>query len=259
MRFFLAVIAIILAMRVYNPNAFAGISYADMFLPERGYKPVEDIWHLKQPRYHSDWNEPISDNQLYKEWCINTFEKGEQIYEAYKEIAFNIDYCAEQPKTDCWQTPVETRQSKHGDCEDSVFLFFSRLSELDIDGDIVWGWVTDENSSMTFAHVWYQLFDKGGRQYIVEGFSKEWNGIIPLEVIGRVEERAPMLMLRHSKVNNVLSELLIDFDSTHKFSEPFDNGQLHWNICFNNNHIIMEILQKLQFMFWRYREQMNKL
>ena len=112
---------------------------------------------------------------------------------------------------------------------------------------------------MTFAHVWYQLFDKGGGQYIVEGFSKEWNGIIPLEVIGRVEERAPMLMLRHSKVNNVLSELLVDFDSTHKFSEPFDNDQFHWNIYFNNNHIIMEIFQKLQFMFWRYREQMNKL
>lgn len=251
MRYFLTIVAVAVVIVIHNTKVFASISYADMFLPERGYKPVKDMWQ--------DYKKTLSDNRLYKEWCVNTFEKGEQIYDAYKEIAFDIDYCSEPPKTDYWQTPLETKQNKQGDCEDSVFLFFSKLAELDIDGDITWGWVVDKNSSITFAHVWYQLFDKYGRQYIVEGFSKEWNGIIPLEKIKEAEERVPTLMLRHGYVNNVVNELLVDFDNPHKFSEPLDDEQFHWNIYFNNNHVITDIFQKLRLMFWRYKEQMNKL
>lgn len=42
--------------------------------------------------------------------------------------------------------------SKKGDCKAlSVFLFFSQQSELDIEGDIVWGWVIGKDSSFAFT------------------------------------------------------------------------------------------------------------
>ncbi len=86
MRYFLTIVVVAVVIVLHNTKAFASISYADMFLPERGYKPVKDMWQ--------DYKKTLSDNQLYKEWCVNTFEKGEQIYDAYKEIAFDIDYCS---------------------------------------------------------------------------------------------------------------------------------------------------------------------
>ena len=247
MRYFLTVVTFIILSGSYYAEVFADVSYADLYLAGRGYKPVEDFWPEKQTSARFIERNSIPDNPLYKEWCIKTFNNGEQIYEAYKEIAFDIDYRAEPPKTDYWQTPIETERSKQGDCEDSVFLFFSKLSELDIDGDIIWGWVTDKHSSIAFAHVWYQLFDKRGRAYIVEGFSKEWNGIIPIEMTTSMEKRIPTLMLRHNQVNHVIDEM------TPKFTESFEDSQFSWGIYFNNTAIIKEIFQKLHDLFVRYR------
>ncbi|MCF6154554.1 MAG: hypothetical protein E3K36_04730 [Candidatus Brocadia sp.] len=249
---FAIIITVILSSLCYG-KAFADVSYADLFLAGRGYKPVKDIWTEKPIVACAPDGNSIPDNPLYKEWCINTFNNGEQIYEAYKEIAFGIDYRAEPPKTDDWQTPIETRQRKKGDCEDSVFLFFSQLSGLDIDGDIVWGWVVDKDTSIAFAHVWYQLFDKRGRAYVVEGFSKEWNGIIPEGMVAGTEERMPTLMLRHNRVNRLIDEAIPTF------AESFEDGQFPWGIYLNNTTLIKEIFQKLQDMFTRYSGQMHQL
>lgn len=254
MRYLLAVIiSVILSGFFYSVKTFADVSYADMFLDGRGYKPVEDIWEEKQLATCNPEGNNIPDNPRYKEWCVNTFKNGEQIYKAYREIAFDIDYRAEPPKTDYWQTPIETRQSKKGDCEDSMFLFFSQLSGLDIDGDMVWGWVVDKDTSITFAHVWYQLFDKRGRAYIVEGFSKEWNGIIPEEILAGTEERIPTLILRHNRLSRIADEEIPTF------AESFENGQLPWEIFLNNTIIVKEIFQKLRDMFTRYGGQMHQL
>ena len=245
MKHLLMIVTPIILSGICCVEAFADISYADLFLAGRGYRPVEDNWAIKPIMTCSPEGSSTTDNPRYKEWCINTFKNGEQIYEAYKEIAFDIDYRAEPSKTDYWQTPVETRQSKKGDCEDSVFLFFSKLSELDIDGNIVWGWVVNKDNSIAFAHVWYQLFDKHGMTYIVEGFSKEWNGIIPEEMITGGEERIPTLMIRHGQIHHIIDKTIP------KFTESFEDEQFPWGLCLNNTTIIKEIFQKLQDMFAR--------
>lgn len=255
MRYFFAVITCLILSNLYCAGVFADVSYADLFLTGKGYKPCEDDWTIKHIVPCSPDGNSTPDNPRYKEWCIETFHDGEQIYEAYKKIAFDIDYRAEPPKTDYWQTPGETRQSKKGDCEDSVFLFFSRLSELDIDGSIVWGWVIDKGNSIAFAHVWYQLFDKRGRVYIVEGFSKEWNGIVPVEMISGAEERVPTLSLKHSQVNHVADTMIhiLDHGRGQIFSESFEFERFDWDIYHHNTTIIKEIFHKLQDMLTRYR------
>ena len=237
---------------MYCFESCADVSYADLFLAGKGYKPVEDSYPVKPLITHPADGSNTPDNQLYREWCTKTFRNGEQIYEAYKEIAFEINYRAEPSKTDYWQTPVETRKSKQGDCEDSVFLFFSKLSELDIDGDIIWGWVVGRENSVAFAHVWYQLSDKRGRPYIVEGFSKEWNGIIPVEMLAEGERRVPTLMLRHNQVNRVVDEMIP------QFAESFEEDQFTWAVYMNNATLVREIFHKLQVMFGRYREQIHQ-
>ena len=253
MRYLLTVVAAIILSGICCIKTFADVSYADLFLAGKGYKPVEDAWSIKPLITYPTDGVNIPDNQLYREWCIKTFKNGEQVYEAYKEIAFGINYCAESSKTDFWQTPVETRQRKQGDCEDSVFLFFSKLSALDIDGDIIWGWVVDKENSIAFAHVWYQLSDKRGRHYIVEGFSKEWNGIIPVEMLADGERRVPTLMLRHNQVNRVADEMIPSF------AESFEEDQFLWAVYMNNATLVREIFQKLQVMFSRYKGQMHQL
>lgn len=253
MKYLLIIITFIILSCIYDVKTFADVSYADLFMNERGYKPVEDTLSVKSLSARLPDGSIASDNLPYKEWCINTFKNGEQIYDAYKEIAFDVNYRAEPPKTDYWQTPLETRQKKQGDCEDSVFLFFSQLSGTDVDGEIIWGWVVDKRSSIAFAHVWYQLFDKHGRPYIVEGFSKEWNGIIPVEIITEAEERVPTLMLRHNQVNHMVNEMIPGF------TESFEDKQFSWNVYMSNNGIIKEIFLKLHDMFTRYREQVHQL
>ncbi len=162
-----------------------------------GYKPVPDTCP-----YVGDESE-LNDNFLYKEWCEETFDNGNYIYEAYKNIAFNIKYTSEPPETDFWQTPVETDRLKEGDCEDAVFHFFSQLLSKQTNAEIVWGWVIDKRSGVGFAHVWYQLTDKKGRKYVVEGFSADWNGIIPMDILQDTEARKPIFTISHCMLNKL--------------------------------------------------------
>ena len=164
-----------------------------------GYKPVLD----ECPDIED--GEALYDNTLYKEWCERTFKYGNFIYEAYKDVAFNIKYTPESAKNDFWQTPFETTKSKNGDCEDAVFLFFSHLLPNQENAELVWGWVIDRKIGAARAHVWYQLTDKEGQLYVVEGFSNDWNGIIPMEIIKQTESRKPILSLSHSEASRLVS------------------------------------------------------
>jgi hypothetical protein len=169
-----------------------------------GYKPVLD--ECPDIEVGAYCNTPVPfDNTLYKEWCERTFKHGNHIYEAYKDIAFNIKYTPESAKTDFWQTPFETTKSKSGDCEDAVFLFFSHLLPNQENAEIVWGWVIDRRIGVAKAHVWYQLKDKEGQLYVVEGFSNDWNGIIPMEIIKQTESRKPIFTLSHSEASRLAS------------------------------------------------------
>ncbi len=234
-------------------EAFADVSYADLFLHDSGFKPVAEDASLKSAIHFSLAKNDVPDNPCYREWCINTFDNGEQIYEAYKKIAFDIEYCSEPPKTDYWQTPEETMQSKQGDCEDSVFLLVSRLAKWEIDGEIAWGWVTDKKGAIAFAHVWYQLYDKQGRAYVVEGFSKEWNGIIPTETLDETEKRIPTLILRHNLVRQALEEQVSEQDCNHGWVSraSIEDLQFSWEIYFMKSPVVNGIFFKLQDMFSR--------
>lgn len=252
MKYFIgSMIASLVIATSFCAEVFADISYADLFLEGKGYKPVNDTWQINTFPLNGENKDCIlPESLLYREWCANTFVNGEQIYEAYKEIAFALKYHADPPKTDYWQTPIETAQWKQGDCEDSVFLFFSQLEKLEIDGEIVWGWVVDKNNLTAFAHVWYQLFDKYGEAYIVEGFSREWNGIIPAELLSKNEERVPTLRLEHATISKVAEEDAEDF------LRPIEQFQYSWNLyAMNNTAAIKDIFYKLQDMFGRYNGQ----
>ncbi|MHC4269179.1 MAG: hypothetical protein ACYSTS_12025 [Planctomycetota bacterium] len=192
---------------------------------ELGYKPVRD----ECPNLEDV--EALQDNSLYKEWCEETFNNGIQIYEGYKDIAFNIKYESEAAKSDFWQTPSETTNLQKGDCEDAVFLFFSHLPPNQENAEIVWGWVIDNQTGIARAHVWYQLTDKDGRQYVVEGFSNDWNGIIPMEIIERTETRKSILTITNLEASR-LASLINRPDSLKTFQMLAD---LHGSTDFVNN------------------------
>jgi len=197
--------------------------FADSF-SRSGYKPVPD----ECP--YPDNSSKSFDNITYKEWCEETFDDGKNIYDAYKDIAFNIEYTPEDAKTDIWQTPFETNRSKKGDCEDAVFLFSSHLSPEQRNAMIIWGWVIDKRSRIAKAHVWHQLIDKVGQQYIVEGFSRNWSGIMPIGVAEKDELRTPIFTMTHADVCKLASltskpdswqtyQSLIDFCMSANFIE----------------------------------------
>jgi hypothetical protein len=175
-----------------------------------GYRPVSDTCPYVGDGYD------LNDNFLYKEWCEETFDNGNHIYEAYKNIAFNIEYTPEPPETDFWQTPLETARLKKGDCEDAVFHFFSQLLPKQTNAEIVWGWVIDKRNGVGWAHVWYQLTDKRGQKYVVEGFSEDWNGIIPMDIVRDTETRKPIFTISHCMASRL----------SHMFPEVED-----WQMC----------------------------
>ena len=162
-----------------------------------GYKPVPDTYS-----YAKD-SDRLNDNPLYKKWCEETFDNGDYIYEAYKNIAFNIKYTPETNGMDYWQTPMETTGLKSGDCEDIAFSFFSKIPSNMRNAGIVWGWVIDKRTKAGWAHVWYQLTDRKGQKYVVEGFSNDWNGIIPMEIIQDTETRKPIFIISHGMLNKL--------------------------------------------------------
>ncbi len=55
-----------------------------------------------------------------------------------------------------------------------------------------------------------------GRKYIVEGFSKDWDGIIPMDVVERTETRKPILTITHLEICR-LASLICTPDSIKKF------------------------------------------
>ena len=203
-----------------SKSILAGITYtseyshADSF-SKPVYKPVPDVCS------YLDGDGKLSDNFMYKNWCEVMFENGKYIYEAYKDIAFNMEYTPEQPRTDVWQTPYETRKSKEGDCEDAVFLFESHLASMQKNTRIVWGWVIDKKSRIARAHVWSQLTGRAGEQYIVEGFYKDWDGIIPLEIVEKTEFRKPIFTITHSEFCR-LSSLVSKPDSWQVYQSLID-------------------------------------
>ncbi len=190
-----------------------------------GYKPVRDLCP------NLEGVEELKGNHLYKEWCEETFKDGCFIYNGYKDIAFNIKYEPEAAKSDFWQTPSETSSSQNGDCEDAVFLFFSHLSSIQKNAEIVWGWVIDNQTNISKAHVWYQLRGNDGRKYIVEGFSKDWNGIIPMDIVEQTETRKSILTISHSEVSR-LARIIHRPNSLKAFQVLAD---IHGSASPNNN------------------------
>ena len=170
-----------------------------------GYKPVLDEYP------DTEYTNERHENSLYKKWCEETFINGINIYEGYRDITFNIKYTPEADRTDNWQTPLETASLGHGDCEDAVFLFFSHLPPTQKNAEIVWGWVIDRHG-IAKAHVWYQLTDRYGNEHIVEGFSNDWNGIIPMNIMRKTEARKPILKITHLEASRLLT-LISRFDS----------------------------------------------
>ena len=237
----------------------ADVSYADLFLRGKGFRPVTEDASSKSAMHFPLTENDMSDNLYYREWCANTFDNGVQLYDAYKKIAFDIEYRAEPPKTDYWQTPEETMQRKQGDCEDAVFLLVSRLAKCEVDGEIVWGWVTDKLGAITFAHVWYQIYDKQGKPYVVEGFSKDWNGIIPTETLHETEKRTPTLILRHNLVRQALEGQVLEQEDSQGWmnKDSVEELQYSWDIYFMKSPVVSGIFFKLQDMFKRYRSAMS--
>ncbi len=97
--------------------------------------------------------------------------------------------------------------------------------------EIVWGWVIDNQTGIARAHVWYQLTDKNNRQYIVEGFSNDWNGIIPMDIVERTETRKSILTITHVEASR-LAGLIRRPDSLKTFQMLAD---LHGATDFVNN------------------------
>jgi len=211
-------------------------------LPKPSYKPVPDTY-----LYIKD-EEKSNDNFLYKEWCEKTFDNGSYIYEAYKNIAFNIEYTPEPNKTDFWQTPLETTRLKKGDCEDAVFHFFSQLPPDQRNAEIIWGWIIDKRDAIGTAHVWYQLMDKEGKRYIVEGFSKDWNGIIPMEIVEKIETRRSTFTIVHSSVSRLANlPLETDDEQIWEFFPHFMDTQ-----HYRSGHILTEYPLNVQEGLWEY-------
>ncbi len=207
-----------------------------------GYKPVPDVI---PDNVGANGRSPLRDNLLYKKWCEETFDNGNYIYEAYKNIAFNIEYTPEPYKTDFWQTPTETIDLMKGDCEDTVLLFFSKILPNQKNAEILWGWVIDNRSSIGRAHVWYQLTDKKGQKYIVEGFSNDWNGIIPVEIVQKSETRKPILTISHGMAGR-LSRLFPEVDDWQKCQtliDLFTPTNLITNVSGERNTLQHEMIQ----------------
>jgi hypothetical protein len=195
-------------------------------LPKPSYKPVPDTYLYIEDEGKSN------DNFLYKEWCEETFDNGRYIYEAYKNI------------------PLETVRLKKGDCEDAVFHFFSQLLPNQRNAEIRWGWVIDKRDEVGKAHVWYQLIDKVGKQYIVEGFSKDWDGIIPMEIVEKTETRRPIITIVHSSVSRLAHlPLETDDEKIWEFFPDFMDTQYY-----SSDRILTEHQLAVQERLWGHRK-----
>lgn len=168
----------------------------------KGFYPVSSKGEFCKPLNSTE----LPHNPYYKEWCQKNFRNGSQIYEAYRQVAFNIEYTPEPPRVDLWQTPSETMRSHKGDCEDAILLFHQKLPVHYNGGEIIWGFVHDLEKKIFFPHVWFQLSDKNGNIYIVEPFSGDWNGIIPIKLLKDSEVRQRIIGIPNSIISDLMNK-----------------------------------------------------
>lgn len=195
----------------------------------------------------------LPDNPLYKKWCEERFIHGSYIYEAYRQIAFGIEYTPEPPKVDLWQTPFETMKIHGGDCEDAILLFCELLPKSYNYGEIIWGVIFDVKSLIHFAHVWFKLYDKNGEVYVVEPFSGRWNGIIPMEIIKEREIRQDIITIP----NTMISDLLTSDSPQYQDIQRFIDNQLvtyDWRQKKEADNIFTKLAQLTR----RYKRQQKK-
>lgn len=220
-------------------------SLCNAALSIKGFYPVSSKGEFCSRSNSSD----LPHNPSYKEWCQNNFINGTDVYEAYRQVAFNIDHTPEPQKVDIWQTPSETMQSHSGDCEDAILLFNQMLPPHHNGGEIIWGFVHDLNNKTSFAHVWFQLHDKNGKSYIVEPFSGDWNGIIPTEIVKMSEIRQRIIGVPNTVVSDIMNK-----PAKHKNIKNFSIEQItmyDWQL----EKLIDNVFAKLVSVSNRYRQE----
>ena len=190
-------------------------------------------------------------NPSYKTWCESTFTNGSFVYEAYRQIAFNINYAQEPPHNDFWQTPFETLYRRAGDCEDAVLLFNHILPQRCNNGRIIWGVIADLKKNIEFAHVWFELRDKKGQLYLVEPFTKDWNGIVPIALMQNKKIKKEIMGIPDKLISDLFTNT-VGFKaikrSILKKEVRFDPDQ---------NGLIDDIFAKLRRVAMRYEDQKN--
>lgn len=166
---------------------------------------------------------PITATEAYKTWIIDNFDYGEQIYNAYTIIS-NLEYVPEFEQ-DLWQTPNMTFRFNSGDCEDANLLFYVILEDVPIKGSLCFGWVTPKNSNKGYAHVWYEIYNKDNKCFIVEPFSNNEQGIIREENLLKTEERLITICFNHCYIKDIkaISESYPSKHPIHYICTKLDN------------------------------------
>ncbi len=153
------------------------------------------------------------ENPAFKEWCVETFNNGSEIYEAYRVINFDIEYKSDRSSGsfDFWQKPEETLLLKTGDCEDVMFLFSDMLPWNQDNFEIVWGFAYSKISIAKTKHVWGQLTAKDGQIYILEGNGGDWDSIKKQEIVEKYEYRDPFVVMSQ-RMYTLLQGVFLDYD-----------------------------------------------
>lgn len=215
----------------------------------KGYYPVTSKGEFCI-RTNSD---NLPDNPLYKSWCKKEFINGSLIYEAYRQVAFNIRYTPEPPKVDLWQTPYETMRFNGGDCEDAILLFQQLLTPNYRGGEVIWGIVRDLRNQTSYPHVWFKLVDRKGNQYIVEPFSGDWNGIIPVKMINESEHRKKIIGLPNDIIKDIM-ETPLKYKNIKKFLKKHSTVQ-DWSFINQVDYVFSNLINVAR----RYkRQQQNR-
>ncbi len=149
------------------------------------------------------------DNFKYKQWCMDTFYDGVEIYEAYKVVSFDLEYVNDSVfrNYDYWQKPIETTKRGKGDCEDSVILFSSLISSCNEDVKLVWGYLYEKETGYKAMHVWIELTSKNKSKYILEAYKGDWDGIIKRDIDRKTIMRDEIISLPQCLYNEVLRTL----------------------------------------------------
>ena len=197
--------------------------------------------------HYTDLEPP--ENPSFKVWCESKFLHGNSIYNAYRQIAFQIRYTEEPPQNDFWQTPLETIHRHAGDCEDAVLLFNNFLPHNINNGRIVWGIIEDLKNNVTFAHVWFELVDRKGELYLVDPFTNDWNGITHLMLLKDKRIKKEIVGIPNKLIGDLLDNDL-ELGSIRRLMVK-DGRMFDPNLSM----IINDIFAKLRRVSLRYIEQ----